>query len=168
MAFCIWDDGYLPTNAEWNYAAAGGSDQRVYPWSAPPSLMTITCSDTTFLYPDHDTCSALGAAGADAAGDGRWGQSDMGGSLSEWVLDYYADISTGSGTANAYIDPCTDCAYVNNSNEDPEPERRFRGGAYDAIAEYVRVSLELFEAASPEQRGDDVGFRCAYPATASN
>ena len=33
-AFCIWDGGFLPSDTEWEYAAAGGSLQREYPWGS--------------------------------------------------------------------------------------------------------------------------------------
>lgn len=42
LAFCVWDSRYLPTEAEWNYAAAGGNEQRAYPWSNPAQSTAIS------------------------------------------------------------------------------------------------------------------------------
>ncbi|MGH7297911.1 MAG: formylglycine-generating enzyme family protein, partial [Polyangiaceae bacterium] len=39
-AFCIWDGGFLPSESEWEYAAAGGSEQREYPWGMAAPGMT--------------------------------------------------------------------------------------------------------------------------------
>ncbi len=36
-AFCIWDGGFLPSNSEGEFAEAGGTELRLYPWgSADP------------------------------------------------------------------------------------------------------------------------------------
>jgi formylglycine-generating enzyme required for sulfatase activity len=42
FAFCAWDGARLPTRAELSYAATGGSEQRVYPWSVPPTSTSIS------------------------------------------------------------------------------------------------------------------------------
>ena len=43
-AFCAWDGGYLPTEAEWNFVSAGGNEQRAYPWSSPAGDTTLDCT----------------------------------------------------------------------------------------------------------------------------
>jgi formylglycine-generating enzyme required for sulfatase activity len=51
-AFCIWDGGFLPSEAEWAYAAAGGSAQLEYPWGvATPGTATLY-ADYNCYYPD--------------------------------------------------------------------------------------------------------------------
>lgn len=153
FAFCIWDGGRLATEAEWNYAAAGGSEQRIYPWSVPPSSTTV---DATYAsYKDGASCNGDGQAacamtdfllvGTKAPGLGRWGHADLGGNAYEWTFDYYA---------SQYVNPCVNCANLTTS-----PDRVMRGGS--ALFPTTDMRANHREYGDPLSRFNDVGSRCA-------
>ncbi len=144
-AFCIWDGGRLATEAEWNYAAAGGTEQRAYPWSNPPTSTTI--DDTYAVHLFNGGAMYVAVVGSRSPkGDGRWGQADMAGNVVEWVQDGYA---------NPYaIVPCTNCAELGVTSF-----RMVRGGGANSAAPYVLTSLRAN--ASPSDHGALTGARCA-------
>lgn len=156
MAFCIWDGGRLPTETEWNYAAAGGSEQRPFPWGSEP----VDATRAVFGCQALDSIADPGAppctradyqpVGSRAAGRARWGQLDMAGSVWERVIDFYVDPFR--------ITPCNDCADL---IENPSG-RGIRGGALNWAASYQRTDDRTAVSSEPlETRTTSVGFRCA-------
>jgi sulfatase modifying factor 1 len=141
FAFCAWDGGRMATEAEWNYAASGGSEQRYYPWSSPAKSTTISNSYAVYC---GDTCKVENVGSKSPRGDGKWGQSDLGGNAWEWTLDWSAD---------PYPMPCHDCAVVT-----PGSYRTFRSGSNDDIAATLRSAVR--HVYYPEYHGV-VGSRCA-------
>jgi len=149
MAFCAWDGGYLPTEAQWNYAAGGGDEQRVYAWSVPATSLTLDVSHASYdcLADGVPGCtgSDLVAVGTKLAGDGRWGQSDLTGSVMEWTLDW----------DDRYTTPCVDCANISV----PTGERVVRGGSFNIDVGRLRTGYR--NTFPPNETSISDGIRCA-------
>src|SRR5450432_2957395 len=133
-AFCIFDGGFLATETEWEYAAAGGSDQREYPWgSASPGT-----NNEYAIYNNYFSggmgltgpfglgtgAARLAPVGTPTLGAGKWGHLDLVGDVSQWTLDGYAD----------YVDPCIDCANLTALSA-----RTSRGGYFQAPLSEITV-----------------------------
>jgi formylglycine-generating enzyme required for sulfatase activity len=136
-AFCIWDHAFLPTEAEWNNAASGGTDQRDLPWGEAPA----DCA-----HANYGSCGdkANRPGSESPLGDSKTGQADLVGNVWEWVLDEYV---------LPYATPCTDCASMGPS------EHVRRGGGFGN--DYPDLTTFYRGHALPTVRDASVGFRCA-------
>ena len=148
-AFCIWDGGFLPSEAEWEYAAAGGTQQLEYPWgsAAPGANNEYAIYDCDYPTPSGSCTGVTNIApvGTPTLGAGAWGQLDLSGNLLEATMDAY----------ETYVAPCADCAYLAVALGSTV----VRGGLFSSQPSYLAPPVRIMSSAS--NRGSDIGFRCA-------
>lgn len=149
FAFCAWDGGRLPTEAEWEDAAANGAADTLFPWGSTaldPTLNAVAeclgdgasgCAPTDLL-----------PVGSRPQGANRLGHLDLAGSVGEWCLDVYDPTYYKSSSA------CNDCACLAGSSP-----RVIRGGDFTSPSELVRATKRAHQL--PEAANPYLGFRCA-------
>ncbi len=132
--YCAWAGGRLPTEAEWEYAARGGSTQARY-----GDLNTIAWFKDNAGSQTH----AVGGKQPNA-----YGLFDMLGNVWEWVNDWYDPVYYASSPAQDPPGPAIGT------------ERVLRGGSWIVDPKLLRASDRY--SIKPDARSDYFGFRCVW------
>jgi formylglycine-generating enzyme required for sulfatase activity len=147
FAFCAWDGGRLPTEAEWELAAANGGANDLYPWGGAAPTRTRAVYDCAL---DGAGCippELPAAVGSLPGGESRAGHRDLAGNVAEWTRDSIAPYPASAASDYAYLTPGFYGFPV------------MRGGDFSAPSSSLRAAARA--SGAPGAPSPTTGVRCA-------
>ncbi len=147
MAYAIWLEKRLPTEAEWEYAARGRLSGKKYPWGDVPSAAKANY--------DRNVGDTMAVGKYSANGYGLY---DMSGNVWEWCLDLYDDDFYFSSPRKNPRSGTNEPEWIINNFMDITTERVLRGGGWSASPQGICVAHRF--RLSPMNTTYDYGFRC--------
>ncbi|MCU0484853.1 MAG: bifunctional serine/threonine-protein kinase/formylglycine-generating enzyme family protein [Anaerolineales bacterium] len=140
-AYCAWIGGRLPTEAEWEVAARGGLEGKLYLWGDE----SLTCDQQASNGAQYNGCAGNTVPVGSFQPNG-YGLYDMAGNVREWVSSLYQSYPYDA----------------QDGREDLSASglRVLRGGSWGDNPYYLRVAYR--NGGGPTYRSFYLGFRCAF------